>query len=421
MKRFFFRTAALLCTAALLLTGLTGCSFTETSVEELMRPPQLSESRKQIQEALTGLIGTGYALTSPKSGADRSGITMADLDGDDINEAVCLYTAGTPSLVHVLVLKWTGDTWQKLGQYDSDATTVEKLEFADITGDGVSEIIVGWGYLTGSDHVMEILKIQQNMLSLHKELYHQFVIAGRNENRIVLLNTTGASAVLLGYKDNKVTSLSSVPLDARVRSILALEVSKTTAGASAVYVDTQLSNQMYATEVLVINDEDYLENKLFTGEHMLGDRPIAVKCTDINGDSIPEIPQAVPMTEKKNAAYYTYWFSFDGTRLSKPTITFTSAAEQFYFEYPENWIDKISVTKDEQSERTYHFVLNRNGKTIYMLRVFTPSEYQELSPTEAWTTVIESTDKIIAWQQSTASPEQYALSGEDWMQSLHIY
>ena len=421
MQKNMFKKIGALCAFIPLMISLCACSLTETSIEELMQPPQLSESRKQIQDAVTELVGTAYTLISPKNGADRSGITLFDLDADEQNEAICLYTAGTPALVHVVVLKSVDGKWKKIGQYDSDATTVDKLEFSDIDGDKTAEIVVGWGYLTGSDHVMEILKIQPDMQSLHKELYNQFVIAGDSANRIVLLNTAGASAVLLGYKDSKVTSLSSVPLDSRAQSILSLQVAKTTKGASAVYVDTQLNNQMYATEVLVISEGEYLENKLFTGEHMLGDRPTAVKCTDINGDGIPEIPQAVAMNSQKNSLYYTYWYSFDGSSLSKPTVTFTSAAEQFYFEYPKNWQGKISVTKDDLSERTYHFVLNRNQKTLYSLRLFTPLEFQEILPNEEWNAVIESTDKVVAWQAGNASPEQYALSADEWAAALKVY
>ncbi len=411
-------TAVILCLAVLIT--VCGCSFKESSIEDLMQPPQLTASRKQIRDALTSLVGSAYQLVSPQSGSGFSGINLTDLDGDGENEAVCLYTAGSPALVNVAVLKNEGSGWVKIGHFASDATAVDRLEFCDLDGSGVDDIVIGFGYLTGSDHVLQILKLDNgSLVSLHQAMYNRFVTVGEETKRLVVLNTAGASATLLGMKEGAIRSLSSVPMDSRAQSILSLQTAKTSGGLAAVYVDSQLDNQMYTTEVLVISADDFLENRLFTAEHMLGDRPNAVKCTDINGDGVPEVPQAVAMTDTENTAYFTYWYSFDGSGLSEPTVTFTSASEQFYFLYPEKWKKTVIVSRDEKSERTIRFVKRRTGEALYSLRAFTPAEYAALTE-NGWQTIIRSTDRVIAVRTEQAAPDS-ALTADEWKAALHTY
>ena len=416
LKKYILR---ILC--AVTVCTLCGCSVSEMSVEDLMRPPQLSASRRQIQQALTALVGSSYQLVSPQSSAGLSGINLTDLDGDGVSEAVCLYTAGSPALVNVAVFRNENNAWTNLGHFASDATAVDKLEFCDLDGSGVANIVIGFGYLTGSDHVLQILKLENGTLSsLHQEPYHQFAIVGDNVKQLVVLGASGATAALLGMKDGRLTSLSSVPMDSRAQSVLSLQTAKTSGGRPAIYVDSRLDNQMYTTEVLVLGDEGFLENRLFTAEHMLGDRPTAVKCMDISGDGIPEIPQAVAMTDEQNTTYFTYWYSFDGEKLSDPTVTFTSASEQYYFLYPEKWRKNVIVRRDEKSsERTVRFVDRRTEDTLYSLRVFTPAEYATLDK-HNWTPVIRATDRILA-VAPVGVEEPLELSEKEWSDALHIY
>ena len=141
---------------------------------------------------------------------------------------------------------------------------------------------------------------------------------------------------------------------------------------------------------------------------------------DISGDGIPEIPQAVAMTDEQNTTYFTYWYSFDGEKLSDPTVTFTSASEQYYFLYPEKWRKNVIVRRDEKSsERTVRFVDRRTEDTLYSLRVFTPAEYATLDK-HNWTPVIRATDRILA-VAPVGVEEPLELSEKEWSDALHIY
>lgn len=410
-KKIFAAIAMLLC------FSLCGCSVGEVSIEDLMRAPQLTESRQQVQNTIDKLLGSSCELIAPSSGDYRNDINLADLDSDGQTEAICLYTDTSTQVIHLLLLQKAEDTWDALGSFTSDATSVDKIEFCDMNGDGVDELIIGWNYLTGSDHYLEILQTgNKTLTSLYKGRYNQYVLV-EDGPRIITLDLAGASATLLGYRNYRMASLSSVPIDQRITSFVQLLVSQTNDGP-AIYIDAQLEDQTYHTEILVVNSKDYLENKLFTGEGNSADRPLSLRCADIDSDGAIEVPRCAAMEEAQGACYFTYWCKFEDGELKDPLTTFTATADRFYFIYPEEWIDKVLVRQDSKLQRLYHFV-NQNYETIYSLRVFTSIEFSQVHPDENWITIIQSEDTVIAYRKGGANDVTFTTA--EWTQALNIY
>ena len=403
----------------LLLTG-SACSMSEVSIDELMRPPQLSQSRQQVQSTVSRLLGSTVQLVSPAGGEHRSSINLADLNGDGQNEAICFFVESDSKLISVLLLAKQGEKWQEAGRLKGDATAVDKLEIADLDDDGTAELIVGWSYLAGSDRTLEVLRNSEGKLSsLYRERYSQFEIIEGTLPCIVSVDLGGDAASLLGYKGHKISALSTTPLDPRITAFTAITVAETSAGRPAVYLDTQLEDQSYHTEILAINETGYLENRLFTDGTGGISRPLNIRCSDIDGDGIPEVPYCAAMEQGEGASYYTYWSKFNGTELLEPLTTFTGTADGFYFVYPEDWIDSVFVRQNTDIQRLYHFVSKR-GDTLYSLRVFTPVEFSQIHPSEGWIAVNESTDKVIAYRPEQKT-DAYAFTTEDWAAALHIY
>lgn len=420
MKKYCFKKCIfLLLTAALMMTSC-GCSMSEISIDELMRPPQLSQSRQQVQSTVKELLGGSGQLIAPGGGKHRSSINLADLNSDGQNEAICFFAEADSKLISILLLQKQENEWKEAGRLASDATAVDKLEIADLDGDGTAELIVGWSYLTGSERTLEILRAKkQKLTSLYRERYSQFEVISDTHAHIISVDLSGDAATLLGYKGHKIASISSVAIDPRIVSFTAVTVSKTSAGQPAVYLDAQLEDQSYHTEILAINNSEYLENKLFTNEGSGANRPLNIRCTDIDGDGIPEVPRCAAMEQGEGTAYYTFWSKYDGSVLLEPLTTFTSTADSFYFVYPESWIDAVFVRQDSAIPRLYHFV-NRRGEMLYSLRVFTLNEFSQVHPSEGWVTITESTDKVIAYKNETSAHKR-PFSTVDWTSALHTY
>ena len=208
-----------------------------------------------------------------------------------------------------------------------------------------------------------------------------------------------------------------MPIDQRITSFVQLLVSQTGEGP-AIYIDAQLEDQTYHTEILIVNSKNYLENKLFTGEGNSADRPLSLRCADIDGDGAIEVPRCAAMEEAEGACYFTYWCKFERGELTHPLTTFTGTADRFYFIYPDAWIGKILVRQDSKLQRLYHFV-NQKYETVYSLRVFTATEFSQVHPDESWITIIQSDDTVIAYRKGSA--DDVTLSTAEWTQALNIY
>ncbi len=391
------------------------CSLTDTSIDELMRPPQLTQSRQQVQQAIQELLGTSYQLIAPAGGEHRSSINLQDLDNDGQNEAICFFTIGDIQLLDVLVLRKQGKEWVRWGRFSSDATKVEQLAFTDLNEDGITELVVGWSYLTGSEKLMEVLQLGDDKLSSkYKQKHTRFAIA---DGQVVVIEQ--GAATLLGHKKTKITSLSSVSMAPDITSFTALTVS-TADGNPAIYLDVQTEDHSFHTEVLVIKSKKYLENKLFTEEALYRTRPYNVHCTDIDNDGVPEVPNTRVMENGDSSAYYTEWSDFDGATLSAPLVTYTAASDQFYLVYPDKWRGEIFVRQDSKMQRLYHFI-NKKDDILYSLRVFTVTEYSQIYVSEGWVTLVESTDKVIAYRKGDVSDEKFALTTAEWGKALRTY
>ena len=86
----------------------SGCSFPGfTSMDSMMHPPKATGTKAEIQEVIEENAGEDYVLDYPKSGNNRSAITMYDLDGDEIEEAVVFLTVKpdtTDATTHMYVI-----------------------------------------------------------------------------------------------------------------------------------------------------------------------------------------------------------------------------------------------------------------------------------------------------------------------------
>lgn len=128
--------------ALLLVLLLTGCAGTST-VEDLLRAPQLSTQLAVVQKALNAWLGESPQLKYPRSGDTSSPFLFSDLDGDGDEEAVVLYQSETSSLnVHLAVLEQQGEEWQVTQTMEGLASSVQSIELADLHGNGGRELVV---------------------------------------------------------------------------------------------------------------------------------------------------------------------------------------------------------------------------------------------------------------------------------------
>ena len=130
----------------ILLIGLSwifvGCGGPQ---EPLMRAPKLPEAQEDIRVTLRGLLKSEAKLTALNNGKNKDAIQFVDLNGDGQDEVVVSYILEEDEEpLRVLVLQREQKGWKILDEIKGLGYGIDRIDFGDISGDGMLDIAVGW-------------------------------------------------------------------------------------------------------------------------------------------------------------------------------------------------------------------------------------------------------------------------------------
>ena len=210
---------------------LCGCNIADLSFEESLRPPRTMGDEAEIEKLISKTAGSNYTLKYPKSGSYRSAIIMNDLNGDGVDEAIAFFkgkdeTAG----VHMLLMYDQDGEWKTSGDYVTETTDVDCVDFADIDENDGLEIIVGYttytpnvnflACYTYSNGVTDTIQAGQNYSS-----FYCGNLDNNGKSEIITLSLFSAEnqakASMLSYSKEKkqIFVKASAPMDPNVVKI----------------------------------------------------------------------------------------------------------------------------------------------------------------------------------------------------------
>lgn len=398
--------------SAIMAVSFAGCSTTMgLSVDNLMHPPKAVGEKAEIQTLIDTVAGEGYILKYPQSGSFRSAITMKDIDSDSVEEAVAFYLPqGDIATVHILVMDNIDNTWQAVGDFKSQSTAVESLNFCDLDGNGILEIVPSWKTYNATVNQLSFYVYEENtvreILTDHtcsNILTGNFTEGTGEELLLLSLFSTDkeADAVLLDLNENisELVTLGSSPLNPDVVSYAKLQVGNIFEGQVGAVIDGCTTSGEYNTQLIYFNTYfESLERISFTENLPYNQalRSYPVMSEDINGDGIIEVPAAFRLNiEKdrtdKDAAATIYW--------CQQTVTGTvllilqqaaSFAYSFTFEVPDNWDSNFTALTDYQENEItfYEWNKDKTGDMLFSIKITTkengetPQGYTLLSETD---------------------------------------
>lgn len=405
---------------------LTGCSLTGQNISAMLTPPAMSSGREALSQAINSAIGEGYELVYPQAGSYRTGIISVDLTGDGEKEALCFYRPnGKKEKLCFLVMENRADGWTKLAKGESEAESVGRVAFGDLSGDGLSEIVVGWQYLGDTDGSYDVYTINGGKAkSYYSGLYTRFVILDGAPQRLVVISrntaTKSVTASLVGFTNNAISLINAVPMYDRTTDFLSVLTGKTDQGRSAVYVDGQLESGQCVTEVLALNEYGRLTNELLTQLNDSTWRQTAVTCRDVNNDGILEIP-----VEEDLPSYYRNgleenlhlirWQSYNGKSLTDVAASFVDMTEKFMLDFPADWNGKVTVERGSGYDRSFVFKTYK-GEELFILRTFSLGEYTDAEGLAGWQKLHSDSDHIHAVYCHPDNP-----MGVDYLQIYNLF
>ena len=351
------KTAAL---AAALCVIFTGC-IPDSSIDNLLSPPIMSEEQQDIYSALTASSGKDISLVYPRSGTYRSAFVFYDLDSDGDNEAVVFYSSRSSkdSNVRVNILDKGDGSWRSVYDHAGAGTTVEQVFFTDLGGTGTVRMAIGYGYMTPTEKTLKLYSLGDGVLNTeYTETYYKTLTLdldrdGGMDIAVVNCNNENhtASISLVTDRGSGAECVSSTPLSPTTVDLPSVIGGYIGNGTPAVFADGLQGNGNLSTEIIYcINGE--LRNPAMIDGSELSSRTVrsqGLYCRDIDGDGIIEIPEreAFPgYRDGQDAQYLTDWNVFENYSVVKKYTSFTEPYLGYAFMIPVRWQGLVTVKND---------------------------------------------------------------------------
>ncbi|WP_407724066.1 hypothetical protein [Ruminococcus sp. JL13D9] len=378
---------------------LCGCNIADLSFEESLRPPRTMGDEAEIEKLISKTAGSNYTLKYPKSGSYRSAIIMNDLNGDGVDEAIAFFkgkdeTAG----VHMLLMYDQDGEWKTSGDYVTETTDVDCVDFADIDENNGLEIIVGYttytpnvnflACYTYSNGVTDTIQAGQNYSS-----FYCGNLDNNGKSEIITLSLFSAEnqakASMLSYSKEKkqIFVKASAPMDPNVVKIKSIGMSDFDGSVKGVVVDGSFASEELVTQVIYYNQTlAVLRNPLYKEKQKNPTtRTVGVLSTDFDGDSKLEIPMAekLPFHGEDMALTVADKISWCSFNPANETLTVKSVVAEnrkcgFSVKQPSKWVDRsYTAINDENSMKLYEWVNNALGEELFEVKAFDVSAWDK--------------------------------------------
>lgn len=412
-----------------ILTLLSSCRISNFDTDALLTPPQMNAANQQIQKALAAAVGADYELVYPKSGVYQNAIISVDINGNGVNEAICFYTTGQDKKVSFTVLENTNGTWVAKSMSGSQSESVDFIDFFDYNGDSAKEIVVGWQYLMGDEKALEVYAYNNaNISSVFTGLYSNCTVF---ESSLVLIsrNTTGktATASIIGEKGKALDIIGTASLNSSISSIVSVQNSKID-DFYAIYIDEQLENQLYSTEVLTVSQSLDLTN-VSPEITALTTRKSPVRCMDIDRNGIIDLPvekafSSYAVDDKTENLYYFEWYGIGtGGKLTNLFNAYVGSSEQFIIKLDKKWQGDITVKKDSVNDREIHFFMlgDEGEQPMFSFRIFSQQEFSDEVRALGWLQIANENENVFAFKPDSANvPKTFAVDFEKFTQLFEL-
>lgn len=381
----------LICTLALgagLLLGLTGCDLYQPDVDSLLAPPVLSELQTEVDEALRDVVGQELRLCYPSGGSYRSPYIFTDLDGDGEEEAVVFYTVEDEPLVYLQILDKTDGRWRAHNALPGTEGEVLSVDFRHLSGDGVTDLLVGWREPDREFDTLYLYRYQDAALS---EEFHiscdGMAIAdfdGDGADELIAATVdSGITLQYIGWGGSGISVLDSAYSSLRLQNIL---------GAVTGLIDDELPGTVFSGRVnadmtasllvgvqngrLILPQEEaagYADGYCYSG----------ASPADINGDGIVELPCSTVVpgsagSTREETRYFTEYRTLQYGSYTTVAAGYQNTADGWLFLLPPALYSQYqqgALTLSRQAEtrevlfRRYTGSLNETGEIYLRLRV----------------------------------------------------
>ncbi len=353
---------------------LTGC-LSSSKVEDLFTPPQPPIEYTGLADVISGYITGGYEYASPTAGQNIQAVQVVDLDSNGRNEALAFFRKpGDEKPLKIVVFQSLGGRYEQLTTIESSGTAIERVEYQDMNGDGVREVVVGWK-ISADVRSVAVYAMGEEPTMLMQSSYTRYSIEeldGDGIPSLMLLrsNDQGASvAEFYGWGEESMTLSYSSPLSSTMAAISRGSVvsGQLEEGVPAVFV-TGINEQGKAvTDILACRENGTLTNPALgsTGFSVISYPDHQILPQDINGDGVIEIPAPhVTLSQDLQRDGVVDWLNCDlDGDIWRVATTYHRLSEGWYVMLPETWSDDVTVLNYDTGDNERQTLLRLGNET----------------------------------------------------------
>lgn len=343
---------------------LCGCDFLNLDPESLLNAPNIADEQTAIYQALVAYVGKNVTLKYPRSGEYTSAFVLADIDGEDGEEALVFYTDSQEqdANVHICVLdKLSDGSWVGMFETEGMGDSVDKVSVNRI-GD-VSDVIIGYGTAGYEDSALCIYRYHMNSLALlYTNTYSVLEIYDLDDcgyNEVICVGKSGVRSQVTVIKtaDGLSYLMYDAPLSASVTEISGYAFGKLEGNGSIFYLDVMDDSGYVTTEMVYFTDDGLIcPTSSIYGLRETTKRQYSYGCMDYDGDGTVEIPVNEPFIGYSNGnldgnQLMTSWYVYDSRTLSyvKESNSYYNVKEEYVFRLPNRWLGVVTTLIDEQT------------------------------------------------------------------------
>ena len=401
------RIPALAALAAVLMS-CTGCSRLQTSVEDLMSPPVLTQEQAEIRSALSRVSGDSeIKYKYPQNGGYRSSFIFYDIDSDQVEEALVFYQSPSKGdSTWINILDRQDGQWVSVCETPAPDTTasIDFVSFEQLTDSQTVSLVVGWEDARSGKTVIAYNYDNGRLLPIFERDYTELSITdldGNGSTDLVLFTQQAQSTlVFLACKtENGFETVDSIQLARSIVSFDNILSGRTAAGTAALFLDSTVDlyeSPFQITDVLSAkrgeNGTPVLVNLLDNEEVTLSQgtmRPAQnLFCRDIDGNGTVEIPTVATLPGyegifDESAIFLTSYNQLSSTSQLIPCQSgVVNPQHRYLLTFPERWLDNAvsAVVQPENGEYTFFAYtgdLSDTSTVLLKLRVYSAKDYHD--------------------------------------------
>lgn len=334
---------------------LCGCGG--ANVEELYSLPQPREEFLQLQALIDSEIVAGAEYSSPTAGSNRKSVQTVDLDGDGTEEFLVFMK--NKDMVPIIIIYCLVDgEYAPVTTITGEGSAIGRVEFADLDGDKMQEIIVSWKIST-QIIVMKAYSVRSWASTvLMSADCTDFLVGEFNSSGgadVAVLNFSDEVGMVELYFTDRAGEIkqTSTKLSASLTAADRFRIDKISENVPAIFVEGHYKDETewYLTDVVVFS-AGVLQN--ITMDEETGDsiakRNSAVYSLDIDGNGTLDVPfsEKLYRQPKVETDYYVYdWFSYNADGSSQLCAsTYHCESDGWYYVLPGEWRDSLTVRRE---------------------------------------------------------------------------